>query len=320
MAMMQGLDFEKPIIELEGKLNELKSLSTGDVNITDEIQKLETKLDRLVRQTYAKLTPAQKVQVARHPARPHTSDYVAKLFTDFTPLAGDRNFGEDLAIIGGLARFRGRSCVVIGHERGHDTDTRIQHNFGMARPEGYRKAERLMRLGDRFGLPVVTFVDTMGAFPGIEAEERGQSEAIAHCLETCLKVEVPVISLIIGEGGSGGAVAVAAADRVMMMEHAYYSVISPEGCAAILWRSGEHAADAANALKLTAQDLKDLGVIDEIVPEPSGGAHRRQAEAISAAGDAIDRAIEATRGIDGTTLKHRRREKFLAIGRETGLN
>ena len=320
MAMMQGLDFEKPIIELEGKLNELRSLSTGDVNITEEIQKLETKLDRLVRQTYSKLTAAQKVQVARHPARPHTSDYLAELFTDFTALAGDRNFGEDFAIIGGLARFRGRSCIVIGHERGHDTDTRIKHNFGMARPEGYRKAERLMQLGARFNLPVVTFVDTMGAFPGIEAEERGQSEAIAHCLETCLKLEVPIVSLIIGEGGSGGAVAVAAADRVLMMEHAYYSVISPEGCAAILWRSGEHAADAANALKLTAQDLKDMGVIDEIVPEPLGGAHRRRTEAISSAGDAIDRALEATRGIDGNTLKHRRREKFLAIGRDTGLN
>lgn len=320
MAMMQGLEFEKPIIELEGKLNELKSLSTGDVNITDEIQKLETKLGRLVKQTYAKLTAAQKVQVARHPARPHTSDYLAQLFTDFTPLCGDRVFAEDMAITGGLARFRGRSCVVIGHERGHDTDTRIKHNFGMARPEGYRKAERLMRLGDRFALPVITFVDTMGAFPGIEAEERGQSEAIAHCLETCLKVEVPVISLVIGEGGSGGAVAVAAADRVMMMEHAFYSVISPEGCAAILWRSGEHAADAANALKLTAQDLKELGIIDEIVPEPLGGAHRHKMEAIGSAGDAIERALDSMRGMDGATLKHRRREKFLAIGRETGLN
>ena len=320
MAMTQGLDFEKPIIELEGKLNELKGLSTGDVNITEEIQKLETKLSRLVKQTYAKLTPAQKVQVARHPARPHTTDYIAQLFTDFTPLCGDRVFAEDMAITGGLARFRGRSCIVMGHERGHDTDTRIKHNFGMARPEGYRKAERLMRLGDRFSLPVVTFVDTMGAFPGIEAEERGQSEAIAHCLETCLKVEVPVVSLVIGEGGSGGAVAVAAADRVMMMEHAFYSVISPEGCAAILWRSGEHAADAANALKLTAQDLKELGVIDEIVSEPLGGAHRHKTEAISSAGDAIERALDATRGMDGATLKHRRREKFLSIGRETGLN
>ena len=320
MAMMQGLDFEKPIIELEGKLNELKGLSTGDVNITEEIQKLETKLNRLVKQTYAKLTPAQKVQVARHPARPHTSDYIAQLFTDFTPLSGDRVFAEDHAIMGGLARFHGRSCIVMGHERGHDTDTRIKHNFGMARPEGYRKAERLMRLGDRFGLPVITFVDTMGAFPGIEAEERGQSEAIAHCLETCLKVEVPIVSLVIGEGGSGGAVAVAAADRVMMMEHAFYSVISPEGCAAILWRSGEHAADAANALKLTAQDLKELGIIDEIVVEPLGGAHRHKTEAISSAGDAIERALDATRGMDGSTLKHRRREKFLAIGRETGLN
>jgi acetyl-CoA carboxylase carboxyl transferase subunit alpha len=320
MAMTQGLDFEKPIIELEGKLNELKGLSTGDVNITEEIQKLEAKLSRLVKQTYAKLTPAQKVQVARHPARPHTSDYVAQLFTDFTPLCGDRVFAEDQAIMGGLARFRGRSCIVLGHERGHDTDTRIKHNFGMARPEGYRKAERLMQLGDRFGLPVVTFVDTMGAFPGIDAEERGQSEAIAHCLETCLKVEVPVVSLVIGEGGSGGAVAVAAADRVMMMEHAFYSVISPEGCAAILWRSGEHAADAANALKLTAQDLRELGVIDEIVPEPLGGAHRHRTEAISSAGDAIERALDTMRGMDGATLKHRRREKFLSIGRETGLN
>jgi len=320
MAAMQGLDFEKPIIELEGKLNELKGLSTGDVNITEEIQKLESKLSRLVKTTYAKLTAAQKVQVARHPARPHTSDYISQLFTDFTPLCGDRVYAEDEAIMGGLARFRGRSCVVMGHERGHDTDTRIRHNFGMARPEGYRKAERLMRLGDRFNLPVVTFVDTMGAFPGIEAEERGQSEAIAHCLETCLKVEVPVVSLVIGEGGSGGAVAVAAADRVMMMEHAFYSVISPEGCAAILWRSGEHAADAANALKLTAQDLKELGIIDEIVNEPLGGAHRHKTEAISSAGDAIERALDATRGMDGATLKHRRREKFLAIGRETGLN
>jgi|SRR5579883_1404833 len=320
MAMTQGLDFEKPIIELEGKLNELKGLSTGDVNITEEIQKLEAKLSRLVKQTYAKLTPAQKVQVARHPARPHTSDYVAQLFTEFTPLCGDRVFAEDQAIMGGLARFRGRSCIVLGHERGHDTDTRIKHNFGMARPEGYRKAERLMELGDRFGLPVITFVDTMGAFPGIDAEERGQSEAIAHCLETCLKVEVPVVSLVIGEGGSGGAVAVAAADRVMMMEHAFYSVISPEGCAAILWRSGEHAADAANALKLTAQDLRELGVIDEIVPEPLGGAHRHRSEAISSAGDAIERALDAMRGMDGATLKHRRREKFLSIGRETGLN
>ncbi|HLG89885.1 MAG TPA: acetyl-CoA carboxylase carboxyltransferase subunit alpha [Alphaproteobacteria bacterium] len=318
--MTQGLDFEKPIIELEGKLNELKGLSTGDVNITEEIQKLEAKLSRLVKQTYAKLTPAQKVQVARHPARPHTSDYVAQLFTEFTPLCGDRVFAEDQAIMGGLARFRGRSCIVLGHERGHDTDTRIKHNFGMARPEGYRKAERLMELGDRFGLPVITFVDTMGAFPGIDAEERGQSEAIAHCLETCLKVEVPVVSLVIGEGGSGGAVAVAAADRVMMMEHAFYSVISPEGCAAILWRSGEHAADAANALKLTAQDLRELGVIDEIVPEPLGGAHRHRSEAISSAGDAIERALDAMRGMDGATLKHRRREKFLSIGRETGLN
>jgi len=317
---MQGLEFEKPITELEGKLNELRNVSIHDVNITDEVQKLEAKLDRLIKQTYSKLTGAQKVQVARHPARPRTSDYVAGLFTEFTPLAGDRRFAEDLAVISGIGRFRGRSCIVLGHERGHDTDTRIKHNFGMARPEGYRKADRLMFLADRFKLPVITFVDTMGAFAGKESEEHGISQAIAHCIETCFRIEVPLISLIIGEGGSGGAVAVAAADRVLMMEHAYYSVITPEGCAAILWRSGAHTADAANALKLTAQDLKELGVIDEIVPEPFGGAHRRRAEAIATAGDAIERALDGLRGIEGTQLKQQRREKFLAIGREPGFH
>jgi acetyl-CoA carboxylase carboxyl transferase subunit alpha len=318
--MLPVLDFEKPIVELEGKLNELRGLSTGDVNIAEEIQKLEAKLDRLIKQTYAKLSGAQKVQVARHPARPKATDYVNGLFTEFTPLAGDRRFAEDLAMVSGIARFRGRSCIVLGHERGHDTDTRILHNFGMARPEGYRKADRLMQMADRFKLPIITFVDTMGAFAGKESEEHGISEAIAHCLETCLKVEVPVISLIIGEGGSGGAVAVAAADKVLMMEHAYYSVITPEGCAAILWRSGAHTADAANALKLTAQDLKELGIIDDIVPEPFGGAHRRRAEAIAAAGDAIERALDGLRGLDGEQLKTRRREKFLAIGREPGFH
>jgi acetyl-CoA carboxylase carboxyl transferase subunit alpha len=318
--MLPALDFEKPIVELEGKLNELRGLSTGDLNITDEVQKLETKLDRLIKQTYSKLTGAQKVQVARHPSRPRASDYIAGLFTEFTPLAGDRRFAEDLAILSGIGRFRGRSCVILGHERGHDTDTRIKHNFGMARPEGYRKADRLMQMADRFKLPIVTFVDTMGAFAGKESEEHGISEAIAHCLETCFKVEVPVVTLIIGEGGSGGAVAVAGADRVLMMEHAYYSVITPEGCAAILWRSGSHSADAANALKLTAQDLKDMRIIDEIVPEPSGGAHRRKAEAIATAGDAIERALSSLRGIDGAQLKANRREKFLAMGREPGVH
>jgi acetyl-CoA carboxylase carboxyl transferase subunit alpha len=314
------LDFEKPIIELEGKLNELKGISGTDINLSDEVAKLETRLDKLIKATYAKLTGAQKVQVARHPLRPRTSDYVAGLFTEFTPLAGDRRFSEDLAIISGIARFRGRSCIVLGHERGHDTDTRIKHNFGMARPEGYRKADRLMMMADRFKLPIITFVDTMGAFAGKESEEHGISEAIAHCLETCFRIEVPLIALVIGEGGSGGAVAIAGADRVLMMEHSYYSVITPEGCAAILWRSAAHAPEASNALKLTAQDLKELGVIDEIVPEPQGGAHRRKAEAIGSAGDALERALSSLRGMDGHQLKAMRREKFLSMGREPGIH
>jgi acetyl-CoA carboxylase carboxyl transferase subunit alpha len=318
--MLPALDFEKPIIELEGKLNELKGISGTDINLSDEVAKLETRLDKLIKATYAKLTGAQKVQVARHPLRPRTSDYVAGLFTEFTPLAGDRRFSEDLAIISGIARFRGRSCIVLGHERGHDTDTRIKHNFGMARPEGYRKADRLMMMADRFKLPIITFVDTMGAFAGKESEEHGISEAIAHCLETCFRIEVPLIALVIGEGGSGGAVAIAGADRVLMMEHSYYSVITPEGCAAILWRSAAHAPEASNALKLTAQDLKELGVIDEIVPEPQGGAHRRKAEAIGSAGDALERALSSLRGMDGHQLKAMRREKFLSMGREPGIH
>jgi len=318
--MLPALDFEKPIIELEGKLNELKGISGTDINLSDEVQKLETRLDKLIKTTYAKLTGAQKVQVARHPLRPRTSDYVAGLFTEFTPLAGDRRYSEDLAIVSGIARFRGRSCIVLGHERGHDTDSRIKHNFGMAKPEGYRKADRLMTMADRFKLPIISFVDTMGAFAGKESEEHGISEAIAHCLETCFRVEVPMIALVIGEGGSGGAVAIAGADRVLMMEHSYYSVITPEGCAAILWRSGANAPEAANALKLTAQDLKELGVIDEIVPEPFGGAHRRKAEAIASAGDALERALDSLRGLDGQQLKAMRREKFLAMGREPGIH
>jgi acetyl-CoA carboxylase carboxyl transferase subunit alpha len=318
--MLPALDFEKPIIELEGKLNELKGISGTDINLSDEVAKLETRLDKLIKATYAKLTGAQKVQVARHPLRPRTSDYVAGLFTEFTPLAGDRRFSEDLAIVSGIARFRGRSCIVLGHERGHDTDTRIKHNFGMARPEGYRKADRLMMMADRFKLPIITFVDTMGAFAGKESEEHGISEAIAHCLETCFRIEVPLIALVIGEGGSGGAVAIAGADRVLMMEHSYYSVITPEGCAAILWRSAAHAPEASNALKLTAQDLKELGVIDEIVPEPFGGAHRRKAEAIGNAGDALERALASLRGMDGQQLKAMRREKFLSMGREPGIH
>ena len=257
--------------------------------------------------------------MARHPNRPHCLDYVKELITDFTPLAGDRGYAEDNAIIGGLGRFEGRSVVVIGQEKGHDTESRVKHNFGMARPEGYRKAQRLMHLAERFGLPVVTFVDTAGAYPGIGAEERGQAEAIARSIEVCLDLQVPVVSLVIGEGGSGGAIAIAAANRVLMLEHSVYSVISPEGCASILWRDGGHATDAANALKLTAQDLLQLGVIDEIIPEPVGAAHRDGAATIEAAGDAIRKCLADLHGLDGSTLRQQRRDKFLKMGDTAGL-
>ncbi|HYC02896.1 MAG TPA: acetyl-CoA carboxylase carboxyltransferase subunit alpha [Azospirillaceae bacterium] len=314
---MHFLEFEKPIAELEGKIEELRHLSNGgDLNIADEVRKLQDKVDKLLRSTYAKLTPAQKVQVARHPNRPHCLDYVNALFTDFTPLAGDRLFAEDRAVVGGLARFRGRSVMVIGQERGHDTETRVKHNFGMAKPEGYRKAQRLMRMADRFGLPIISLVDTAGAFPGVSAEERGQAEAIAKSIETCLRVRVPLVSAVIGEGGSGGAIALATADRVLMLEHAIYSVISPEGCASILWRSASNAADAATALRLTAQDLKDLGVIDRIVMEPIGGAHRRRDETILALGNAIEDSLDGLRGQDGGTLRSNRRQKFLEMGQK----
>jgi acetyl-CoA carboxylase carboxyl transferase subunit alpha len=314
---MHFLEFEKPIAELEGKIEELRHLSNGgDLNIADEVRKLQDKVDKLLRSTYAKLTPAQKVQVARHPNRPHCLDYVNALFTDFTPLAGDRLFAEDRAVVGGLARFRGRSVMVIGQERGHDTETRVKHNFGMAKPEGYRKAQRLMRMADRFGLPIISLVDTAGAFPGVSAEERGQAEAIAKSIETCLRVRVPLVSAVIGEGGSGGAIALATADRVLMLEHAIYSVISPEGCASILWRSASNAADAATALRLTAQDLKDLGVIDRIVMEPIGGAHRRRDETIMALGNAIEDSLDGLRGQDGGTLRANRRQKFLDMGQK----
>jgi acetyl-CoA carboxylase carboxyl transferase subunit alpha len=290
------------------------------INIAEEVARLTAVADRQLRATYAKLTPWQKTQVARHPERPHLKDYIAGFVDDFMPLAGDRAFADDQAIIGGFGRIAGRRVVVIGHEKGDDTATRIKHNFGMAKPEGYRKADRLMNMADRFKLPIITFVDTMGAFAGKESEEHGISEAIAHCLETCFRIEVPLIALVIGEGGSGGAVAIAGADRVLMMEHSYYSVITPEGCAAILWRSGANAPEAANALKLTAQDLKELGVIDEIVAEPFGGAHRRKAEAIANAGDALERALDSLRGMDGQQLKAMRRDKFLAMGREPGIH
>ena len=313
--MRHFLDFEKPLAELEGKIDELRHLSNGnDINIADEVTRLEAKVDRLLRQTYAKLTPWQKVQLARHPDRPHGSDYIKQLITDFTPLAGDRVFGEDRAIIGGLGRFRGRSVVVLAHEKGADTESRLRHNFGMARPEGYRKARRLMELGDRFGLPVLTFIDTAGAYPGIDAEARGQAEAIARSIEACLQLSVPLIAAIIGEGGSGGALALAAANRVIMLEHSTYSVISPEACASIIWRTGENTQDAAEALKLTAQDLLKLGIIDMIVPEPLGGAHREREPAMAALGDAIETLLRPLVGMDAASLRTQRREKFLAMG------
>ncbi len=313
--MRHFLEFEKPLAELEGKIEELRHLADGgDLNIADEVERLENKVDRLLRQTYAKLSPWQKVQLARHPERPHGSDYIAGLITEFTPLAGDRAFAEDRAIIGGLGRFRGRAVVVLAHEKGADTEARVKHNFGMAKPEGYRKAIRLMHLAQRFGLPVLSFVDTAGAYPGIEAEERGQAEAIARSIEACLQIEVPMVATVIGEGGSGGAIAIAAGNKVLMLEHAVYSVISPEGCASILWRSAGNAQDAAEALKLTAQDLLKLGIIDQIITEPLGGAHRDKAATIDAVGTAIESALNPLLDLDGLALRKQRREKFLAMG------
>ncbi|MDD5586009.1 MAG: acetyl-CoA carboxylase carboxyltransferase subunit alpha [Alphaproteobacteria bacterium] len=318
---MPNLDFEKPVAELEGKIEELRHLSDGGrVNIAEEVGRLQDKVERQLRHIYGKLTPAQKVQVARHPDRPHGLDYIRELFTDFTPLAGDRCFADDQAIIGGLGRLSGQACVVIAQERGHDTDSRIKHNFGMAKPEGYRKAQRLMQLAARFELPVITLVDTAGAFPGVEAEARGQAEAIARSIETCLSINVPLVTCVIGEGGSGGAIALAAGDRVLMLEHAIYSVISPEGCASILWRSASHAADAAAALKLTAQDLLQLGVIDRIIAEPLGGAHRKPDEAIQAVGAALGQNIAELTKLDARTLLKQRKEKFLEMGRKGGLS
>ncbi|WP_308910638.1 acetyl-CoA carboxylase carboxyltransferase subunit alpha [Pseudokordiimonas caeni] len=318
--MMTFLEFEKPIAELEGKIRELRSFSHGrDFDIGSEVGQLEGKLGRLLKDTYANLTPWQKMQVARHPERPHFKDIVAHLTEDFTPLAGDRTFGEDEAVIGGLARFRGEACVIIGHEKGSDTESRIRHNFGMARPEGYRKAIRLMDMADRFGLPVITLVDTSGAYPGVGAEERGQAEAIARSTDKCLSLGVPLVTTIVGEGGSGGAVAIAAANTVLMFEHAIYSVISPEGCASILWRTNEKAKDAATALKITAQDLLTLGVIDKIVAEPLGGAHRDRERAMNMLGDAIEESLKSMAGMDGERLRRLRREKFLAMGAK-GIN
>ncbi|WP_303980802.1 acetyl-CoA carboxylase carboxyltransferase subunit alpha [Dongia mobilis] len=318
--MATYLEFEKPIAELDGKIAELKHVANGgDINIAEEVAKLQGKTEKLLKATYAKLTPWQKTLVARHPERPHFRDYVAALVADFVPLAGDRAFADDRAIQGGLGRFRGRPVVVMGHEKGNDTQSRVRHNFGMAKPEGYRKAIRLMELAERFGLPVITLVDTPGAYPGVEAEARGQAEAIARSIETCLKIKVPLISAIIGEGGSGGAIALAAANHIIMLEHSVYSVISPEGCASILWRSAEQAKDAADALKLTAEDLKQLGVIDEIVAEPLGGAHRARADMAERLGDALEAALTKFDNLPGDEVRSERRQKFLDMGRQ-GLN
>lgn len=314
---MQALDFEKSVIELETKIEELRHLSDGGhVNIGSEIGKLQDKVDKQLHALYGKLTPAQKVQVARHADRPHCLDYIRSLIEEFTPLAGDRGFGEDQAIVGGLGRFRGQPCIVIGQERGFDTESRIKHNFGMAKPEGYRKAQRLMNMADHFGLPVITLVDTAGAFPGIEAEARGQAEAIATSIETCLRIGVPFVSCVIGEGGSGGAIAIAAANKVLMLEHAIYSVISPEGCASILWRDAANAGDAAAALRLTAQDLLQLGIIDGIVPEPIGGAHRNPQKTMTSVGDAIEVSLKELSCLDRKALIAERRGKFLDMGKK----
>ncbi len=316
--MKSFLDFEKPIAELEGKIEGLRHLSdSGDVNIAEEVAHLEAKADKLMRQTYARLSAWQKTQVARHPDRPHCVDYIDALIDDYSPLAGDRAYAEDLAIVGGIGRFRGQSVVVIGQEKGNDMTSRVKHNFGMARPEGYRKAIRLMDLAERFKIPVMTFVDTAGAWPGVGAEERGQSEAIARSIEKCLDIRTPLIATIIGEGGSGGAIAIAAANRVVMLEHAIYSVISPEGCASILWRSGDFARDAAEALKLTAQNLDALGVIDAVVGEPMGGAHRDPQTTMKTLGDELEQQLRDLSAQDGETLRQTRRDKFLEMGRQS---
>jgi acetyl-CoA carboxylase carboxyl transferase subunit alpha len=318
--MRSYLDFEKPVAELEAKIEELRALQSGGdaVAIGEEINRIEVKAAAALKELYGELTPWQKTQVARHPQRPHCLDYIAALITDFVPLAGDRKHGDDAAIVGGFGRFRGDSVCIIGHEKGSDTDSRLKHNFGMARPEGYRKAARLMGMADHFDVPVIALIDTAGAYPGIGAEERGQAEAIARSTETCLEIGVPNIAAIIGEGGSGGAIAIATANRVIMLEHAIYSVISPEGAASILWRDTSKAQDAASGMKITAQDMKRFGVVDVIVPEPTGGAHRDPAAAIATAGDAIAAGFAELRGLDRATIARLRREKFSALGRSLG--
>ncbi|MDI7862578.1 acetyl-CoA carboxylase carboxyltransferase subunit alpha [Rhizobiaceae bacterium n13] len=315
--MHNYLDFEKPISDLEGKIHELKRLAAEDESIdtSDEIGRLEVRVRDATAEIYSKLNAWQKTQVARHPQRPHFVDYAARLFEDFTPLAGDRKFSEDAAIQTGLARFRGQPVAVIGQEKGNDTKSRLKHNFGSARPEGYRKAIRMMEMADRFGLPIITLVDTAGAYPGVGAEERGQAEAIARCTEMCLGVKVPIVSVVLGEGGSGGAIAIATGNRVYMLEHAIYSVISPEGAASILWRDSTRAKEAATNMKITAEDLKALGIIDGIIPEPLGGAHRDPDKVIAATADTISDALSELSGRSGEQLRSDRRQKFLNMGR-----
>ncbi len=315
--MRSYLDFEKPVADLQGKVQELRALGKeGDaVAIGEEIARLEAKAAQALGEIYGKLSPWQKTQVARHPDRPHTSDYVRALIEDFTPLAGDRKFGEDAAIVTGLGLFRGRRVALVGHEKGNDTESRLKHNFGMARPEGYRKAVRIMELADRFGLPVIALVDTAGAYPGLDAEERGQAEAIARSTEACVNLGVPNVAVVIGEGGSGGAVSIATANKVLMLEHSIYTVISPEGAASILWHDSSRAQDAATGMKITAEDLHKFGIIDRIIPEPIGGAHREPQTIIKATGEAIAEAFESLSNLPPEEIRRQRREKFLAIGR-----
>lgn len=314
--MQHFLEFEKQVAEIEAKAADLRSMmqETSDLDLSDEADKLDERAIKMLKDTYSSLDPWQKCLVARHPERPHCRDYVENLFNEFTSLAGDRKFADDHAMIGGLARFDDEPVVIIGHEKGHDTNTRLRHNFGMARPEGYRKAVRLMELADTFSIPIITLVDTPGAYPGKGAEERGQSEAIARCTETCLRVRVPILSVVIGEGGSGGAVAIATADRIAMLEHSIYSVISPEGCASILWKDAEKMREAATALKLTAQDLQKLGVIDEVISEPVGGAQRGKKQAINSVGDWLSKSLRELNSMKPQDLLQARREKFLAMG------
>jgi acetyl-CoA carboxylase carboxyl transferase subunit alpha len=318
--MRSYLDFEKPVAEIEAKLDELRAVEAGDsaAAIGEEIARLESKAVQTLRDLYAGLTPWQKTQVARHHERPRCLDYVGALITDFVPLAGDRKFGDDEAIVGGFGRFRGDSICIIGHEKGSTTEDRVKHNFGMARPEGYRKAVRLMQMADRFGIPIISLVDTEGAYPGIGAEERGQAEAIARSTEACLELGVPNVAVIIGVGGSGGAIAVATASRVLMLEHSFYSVISPEGAASILWRDTTKAQEAATSMKITAQDLQRFGIIDQIITEPIGGAHRDPHAAIAATSEAIANALDDLKWLDRETVRKQRRDKFLAIGRTLG--